>query len=137
MGAIFDKGVFQEKDIVACKDGNVSFRYQESKSKMMKIRTLSGVEFLRLILQHILPRGFRRTRNFGFLHPNSKSLIALIQLLCKINVNGALSWLRERAKFTCGACGGLMKIIRTRIRPGLEILSPLEKHRKMGDAPVM
>ncbi|MEC4678217.1 MAG: transposase, partial [Nitrospirota bacterium] len=64
----------QEKDIVACKDGSVSFRYQDSKSKKMKIRTLPGTEFLRLMLQHVLPKGFRRTRNFGFLHPNSKRL---------------------------------------------------------------
>lgn len=35
--------------------------------------------FLRLILQHILPKGYRRARNFGFLHPNSK-LIPMVQL---------------------------------------------------------
>ena len=28
-----------------------------------------------------LPKGFRRARNFGFLHPNCKRLIALLRLL--------------------------------------------------------
>jgi hypothetical protein len=31
-------------------------------------------------LQHTLPKGFRRARNYGFLHPNSKRTIALLQL---------------------------------------------------------
>jgi hypothetical protein len=30
-----------------------------------------------LILQHVLPKGFRRTRNFGFLHSNSKRVLVL------------------------------------------------------------
>lgn len=122
LGRYLYKGVLQEKDILACENGRVSFRYQDGKSKKIQIRTLSGVAFLRLILQHVLPKGFRRTRNFGFLHPNSLTLIALIQSLCKINVNRALSWLRVRPQFTCECCGGPMKIIKTMIRPGLEIL---------------
>ncbi len=122
LGRYLYKGVIQEKDIVACKDGKVSFRYQDSQSKMMRIRTLPGAEFLSLILQHVLPRGFRRTRNFGFLHPNAKALIALLQTLCKINVNQALAWLRVRPKFTCKCCGGLMKIIQTRIPKKLRLL---------------
>jgi hypothetical protein len=36
-------------------------------------RTVSGAAFLRLILQHVLPRGFRRARNFGFLHSNVRA----------------------------------------------------------------
>ena len=37
-----------------------------------------------LLLQHVLPKGFRRTRSFGFLHPNSKRLIALLHLVLKV-----------------------------------------------------
>jgi len=63
-------------------------------------------------------RAIRRTRNFGFLHPNSKNLIALLQVITGIKTTG-LAWLRTRAKFKCQCCGGLMKIIRTQIRPQL------------------
>ncbi|MFQ5641692.1 MAG: transposase [bacterium] len=119
LGRYLYKGVLQEKDIVACQDGRVSFRYQDSKSKMTRIRTLSGIAFLRLILQHVLPKGFRRTRNFGFLHPNSKRLIILLQTLTGINTNRVLAWLRRRPQFVCQSCGGVMKIIKTRIRPEL------------------
>jgi hypothetical protein len=38
---------------------------------------VTGTQFLWLVLQHVLPKGFRRARNFGFLHPNCKRLIAL------------------------------------------------------------
>ncbi len=119
LGRYLYKGVIREKDILACKDGRVSFRYQDSKSKKMKIRTLSGIEFLRLILQHVLPKVFRRTRNFGFLHHNSKRLIILLQRLTGIDTNTAISWLRARPKFCCQCCGGVMKIIKTRIRSEL------------------
>ncbi len=120
LGRYLYKGVIQEKDILSCEDGRVRFRYQDSKSKMMKVRTLSGVAFLRLILQHVLPKGFRRTRNFGFLHPNSKDLIALLQMVTGVKTTG-LNWLRERPKFKCQCCGGLMKIMKTRIRPQLRV----------------
>lgn len=130
LGRYLYKGVIQEKDILSCQDGNVTFRYQDSKSKKMRVRTLSGVDFLKLILQHVLPRGFRRTRNFGFLHPNSKSLLALLQRLTGINTKQAISWLRTRPKFVCKYCGGLMKIIKTRIRPELKFLYLPDKPRE-------
>ncbi len=44
---------------------------------------LSAAWHLRLILQHILPKGYRRARNFGFLHPSSK-LIPLVQLIKRV-----------------------------------------------------
>jgi hypothetical protein len=68
-----------------------------------------------LLLQHILPKSFRRTRNFGFLHPNSKQLIQVVQLLFKFDPNQALAWMRKRPEMACSACGGIMKIIETQI----------------------
>ena len=41
----------------------------------------SGADFLWLVLQHVLPKGLRRSRNFGFLHPNSAAAIRLLQVL--------------------------------------------------------
>lgn len=39
----------------------------------------SGVQFLALVLRHVLPEGFGRARHFDFLHPNRKPLIALLR----------------------------------------------------------
>lgn len=115
LGRYLYKGVIQEKDIIACQDGQVTFRYQDSKTQHTQTRTVPGAEFLWLMLRHILPKGFRRTRNFGFLHPNSKRLISLLQLLLGVNPNQALAWLKKRPALKCPCCGGDMRIVKTRI----------------------
>jgi hypothetical protein len=76
-------------------------------------RTLSGADFLWLVLQHVLPKGFRRARNFGFLHPNSRRLIALLQVLLKFAPAPAA--LRPRPPLLCVCCGAVMRIVRTRL----------------------
>jgi hypothetical protein len=125
LGRYLYKGVIQEKDIMACRDGQVTFRYQDSKTRQMRTRTLPGAQFLWLILRHVLPKGFRRARNFGFLHPNSKRLIGLLQYLLGFNPNQALAWLRKRPPLTCSCCGGDMRIVKTRIPPFLRSLTLL------------
>ena len=62
----------------------------------MLLRTLSGAAFLWLLLQHVLPKGFRRARNFGFLHPNSKRLIRLLQLVLKVAIFPLQALIRSR-----------------------------------------
>lgn len=117
LGRYLYKGVIQEKDIIACRDGQVTFRYRDSKTRQMRTRTLPGAQFLWLILRHVLPNGFRRARNFGFLHPNSKRLIRLLQYLLSVNPNQALAWLRKRPGLKCQCCGGDMKIVKTQMPP--------------------
>jgi hypothetical protein len=111
LGRYLYRGVIQEKDILSCDNGRVTFRYRNSETKRIETRSVSGVEFLRLILQHILPKGYRRARNFGFLHPNSK-LIPLLQLFKRI----VLPAPQPRPAIRCKCCGGTMKIVRTRIQ---------------------
>ena len=72
--------------------------------------------FLWRVLQHVLPKGFRRVRNFGFLHTNCKRLIALLHLVLKFAPGRASDWIKERAPILCTCCGAVMKIVRTRIR---------------------
>ena len=111
------RGVLQEKEIVACKEGNVTFRYQNAKTGKSELRTLPGAQFLWLLLQHVLPKGFRRTRNFGFLHPNSKTLIQLLQRITGLNPVRALVVLKKRPAILCPSCGGAMIIRATKLPP--------------------
>jgi hypothetical protein len=115
LGRYLYKGVIQEKDILACRDGQVTFRFQDSKTQKMQTRTLPGVQFLWLILQHVLPKGFRRARNFGFLHPNSKRMLTLLQYLLGLHPAKTLAGLRNRPAILCPCCGGAMRIVKTRI----------------------
>ena len=116
LGRYLYRGVIRQKDIVACKDGQVSFRYRNAKTGKMECRIVPGAHFLWLVLQHVLPKGFRRARNFGFLHPNCKRLIALLHVLLKFVPGRAAAWIKERAPILCTCCGALMKIVRTQIR---------------------
>ena len=116
LGRYLYRGVIQEKDILACEHGQVTFRYQNSKTRKMETRTLAGADFLWLLLQHVVPKGFRRARNFGFLHPNSKRLIQLLHVLFKLAPERSLGWLKKRPSLRCPCCGGEMRIVRMRIR---------------------
>lgn len=119
LGRYLYRGVIQEKDIVRCEDGYVTFRYREWKTGKYCLKTVTGEAFLWLVLQHVLPKGFRRARNYGFLHPNSKSLLAVLQLKFGIDPRRALGWLKKRPVMRCRCCGGEMKIIKTRIIPNV------------------
>jgi hypothetical protein len=117
LGRYLYRGVIQENDIVACKDGQVSFRYRNAKTERMEQRTVSGALFLWLVLQHVLPKGFRRARNFGFLHPNCKRLIALLHVLLKFVPGQWTAWIKERPPILCTRCGAVMVIVQTQLRP--------------------
>ena len=115
LGRYLYRGVIREQDIVAVGSGQVRFRYRNAKTGKREIRTVSGADFLWLVLQHVLPKGFRRARNFGFLHPNCKRLIALLQLLLKFVPGQAPA--KARPPVLCPCCGAAMAIVKTRLRP--------------------
>ena len=115
LGRYLYRGVIAEKDIVECGNGQVRFRYRNAKSGKQESRTVSGAHFLWLVLQHVLPKGFRRARNFGFLHPNCKRLITLLHLLLKFVPPAAVGWFKQRAPILCTCCGAVMVIVKTRI----------------------
>jgi hypothetical protein len=117
LGRYLYRGVLQEQDILAADHGQVTFRYQDAKTRQRQTRTLSGADFLWLLLQHVLPKSFRRARQFGFLHPNSKRLLDLLRVLLKVAPAPAAAWVRLRPALACPCCGGAMRIVRTRIRP--------------------
>ena len=125
LGRYLYRGVIREADIVACADGQVTFRYRNAKTGKRERRTVSGAQFLWLVLQHGLPKGFRRARNFGFLHPNCKRLIALLHLVLHFDPGRAAAWFRERPPIVCPCCGAAMKIVRTRIRPSRQGGNPV------------
>ena len=124
LGRYLYRGVLQEKDILACDHGQVTFRYRHSKTRRTETRTLPGATFLWLVLQHVLPKGFRRARHFGFLHPNSKRLIQLLHLLLKRVPSRGFEAVKPRPPRLCPCCGGPMTIVRTRLRPPLPTQEP-------------
>ena len=119
LGRYLYRGVIAERDILKCENGQVTYRFRDSETKKMMLRTVSGATFLWLVLQHVLPKGFRRSRNFGFLHPNCKRMISLLKLLVFKLPPSAPTAFTLRPHLLCTCCGSPMLIVRRRILPSI------------------
>jgi hypothetical protein len=115
LGKYLYKGVIQEKDILKNKNGMITFRYFDAKSDAYQTRTVAGEDFLWLLMRHVLPKGFRKARCYGFLHPCSKKVIKLLQLILRFNPTLMLKNLKPKAEIICRYCGAKMEIVRTMI----------------------
>jgi hypothetical protein len=60
--------------IVSISDTHVSFRYRNRKRDATRTMVLTGTEFLRRFLLHILPKGFVRIRHFGLMANRVRSV---------------------------------------------------------------
>lgn len=107
------RGVISEKDILSCENGQVTFRYKNNKTQKYQRKTVSAVDFLWLVLQHVLPRGFRRAREYGFLHSNSKNLIKTIQWMFRLNPQNRINKPKTLKRMLCPSCGSFMHIVET------------------------
>ncbi len=99
------RGVLPDKDIINITDENVTFRYKEGGTNITKTRILPILKFLWLILQHVLPKGLQRVRDYGFLRGNAKQLRLQILLILGIII-GAVSTPQKsnRAICICPCC---------------------------------
>ncbi|MBW1699121.1 MAG: IS91 family transposase [Deltaproteobacteria bacterium] len=103
------RGVIGANNIVSNHDGNITFKYVESRTGITRYRTIKGEDFLWLVLQHVLPKGFRRVRDYGFLHGNAKKLLSLVQLVLQVLIK---TWTqRSTPAFKCLKCQAPMQIL--------------------------
>jgi len=103
------RGVISNKNIIHDDGTYVAFQYKDSESGDMKTRRLRGEDFIALVLQHTLPKGFRRARDYGFLHGNAKRLLKIVQWVLQVSI--PKSDPAERPKFICRQCKSLMSVI--------------------------
>jgi len=117
--------------LVSLIDGQVTFRWRDSAhGNKQELLPLSVNEFLSRFLLHILPQGFVRIRNFGFLanRRRTKLLPLCFQLLGATPEPLA----EERASSTadtpdlylCPKCGGPMKVIERLTAAEIQLRSP-------------
>lgn len=66
--------------IVTIDDQNVTFRYKDRKQCRWRTCTVTGFEFMRRFLQHVLPEGFHKVRYFGLWHPKKRQFVQRIRL---------------------------------------------------------
>lgn len=73
--------------ILSVYNGEVTFRYKDSREHRWKTMTLSADEFMRRFLQHVLPRGFHKVRYYGLLSPANRGKLKQIRELMRTNTD--------------------------------------------------
>jgi len=118
--------------LVSCTDGQVTFRWRDSvHHNEQKLRTLPVDEFLRRFLLHILPQGFVRIRNFGFLANRKRNTLLPLcfQLLGTTQQPSAEEHNTSSTEdapdlYRCPKCGGPMKVIERLTAAEIQLRSP-------------
>jgi hypothetical protein len=87
--------------ILAMDGYTVTFRYKDRKAGVFRICTVSGHEFMRRFLQHVLPKGFHKVRYSGLWHASRRAQ--------RQNVRNTLQ-LRHTPKTPPPAPGGLAAV---------------------------
>jgi Putative transposase len=122
-------GKFPNHRLVSFAEGQVTFRWRDSAhNNEQKLLTLSLDEFLRRFLLHLLPKGFVRIRNFGFLANRRR---ATLLPLC-FHWLGAVPQTQQPLATAndandlrlCPECGGPMKVIERLTAAEIQLRSP-------------
>jgi len=136
LGAYTHRVAISNSRLVALSEGNVTFRWRDSAhGNKKRLMTLAVEEFLRRFLLHLLPPGFVRIRNFGFLaNRNRASLLPLcFQLLSgseQIASSAASpSTGKTHSLWNCPVCGGTMRVVERLSAAQLLLRSPPQPDR--------
>ena len=117
--------------LVSLTDGQVTFRWRDSAHhNEQKLLPLSLNEFLCRFLLHILPKGFVRIRNFGFLANRKRATLLPLcfQLLGSQQQPQAEQHASSKEDspdlWRCPKCGGPMKVIERLTAAEIQLRSP-------------
>jgi hypothetical protein len=136
LGAYTHRVAISNSRLVALSAGNVTFRWRDSAhGNKKRLMTLAVEEFLRRFLLHVLPPGFVRIRNFGFLaNRNRATLLPLwFQLLGGSEKTAPsatpTSADKTHSLWNCPACGGTMHVVERLSAAQLLLRSPPQPDR--------
>jgi hypothetical protein len=134
LGAYVCRTAIGDSRIVGIDGDDVTFRWTDrANDNAKRIDTISGVEFVRRYLRHVLPRGMRAIRYYGFCHPAAKRKRERIAFHTgRPLLIGALATPLAKPKpvHACPCCGGEMKIIARILPPWLQGRAPPCKKRR-------
>jgi hypothetical protein len=100
--------------LLAVTDSHVTFRWKDyAHGSHPRTMTLTGEEFLRRFVQHVLPKGFPRIRYFGWLaNRRRKTLLPLCRLLLAQMPSATPAGPPdELAVWLCPYCHGPMQVV--------------------------
>ena len=128
LGAYTHRVAISNHRLVNLADGNVMFRWRDSAhGNKKKLMSLPADEFLRRFLLHLLPRGFVRIRNFGFLANRRRARLLPIcfELLHRsATYTASVACEPRSSSWRCPQCGGTMRMIERLSAAQLLLRSP-------------
>ena len=81
--------------IAGLDDQTVTIQYKDRKTGCRRTCRLSGKEFMRRFLQHVLPRGFHKVRYFGLWHPAQRRNAARIRQMLQLQAPPKIDLARD------------------------------------------
>jgi hypothetical protein len=127
-GYVYRTAISEDR-ILSADNGQVTFRYKDTRDDHFKTLTLSAEEFIHRFLQHVLPRGFHKVRYYGLWAPGNRSWLQRLQLLLGSGAPADLSpetqippeftalLTAPPAGQTCPACGKPTLVWTGRLKP--------------------
>ena len=112
--------------LLSMQDGRVTFEYKDyADADQRKVMTLDATEFIRRFLLHILPSGFVRIRQFGFLANRARGKkLALCRMLLGVPTpEKVISIDRAREPKPCPVCK-IGHLVLIRLVPVASLYSP-------------
>ena len=97
--------------IVSDDERGITYRYTESGTGLTKHQTLPADDFIRRVLRHALPRGFRRIRYVGWLHPAAKKRFLRVQTLLRVRLFLGELPVNDPVPAPCPHCGGVLELL--------------------------
>jgi hypothetical protein len=117
--------------LVSSADQKVTFRWRDSAdNNQQKLMTLPLDDFLCRFLLHLLPKGFVRIRNFGFLANRRRSTLLplcrqVLGALPQTQIEPAVSAAKQPSPlWTCPNCGGPMIVVERWTAAQIQLRSP-------------
>jgi len=132
LGAYTHRVAISNHRLVALAEGKITFRWRDSAHKNKKrLITMPVEEFLRRFLLHVLPRGFVRIRNFGFLANRRRATLLPLcsQLLdsapqSQSSTQPVANDADTLSFWSCPLCGGPMRVIEMLTVAQIQLRSP-------------
>ena len=121
LGAYVSRTAITNARMIRVAPDSASFRWKDRAHKnKSQVMTLPGVEFARRYLRHVLPKGLRSIRYFGFCHPTAKTNRLRVQLHSgrAVQFGNTLTPLPEPAHRDCPACPHCGQPMQLRLRLG-------------------
>ena len=139
LGTYVARTAINDARLVHVTDHSVTFRWKNrDKGNRTETSTVTGVEFVTRYLRHVLPRGLRSIRYYGFCHPAAKANRMRVQFHTGLAVEFGAAVPAGRPvnpkRRLCAGCGKPMRLVlrliaayRERGPPVADVSTPLPR----------